>query len=197
MVTHSVVDDAGLLEVIDTSATLDLHRSNLLRLQISELLEECQLDLESRRWNVTTQAYFQRLSAIIAGVSVDVKDFQDLADKPVSVELKGGLKLSMEPIGCTKARFGWTKKAGNAHVPPTFDYMVQIPLEVFSGKDYMHHRYFDVRWPPLVVTFFTLAKLTLLVSPLETKCYYESSRRNYFQTRRGSGHGQFGVDSWH
>jgi hypothetical protein len=154
MVTHSVVDDAGLLEVIDTSATLDLHRSNLLRLQISELLEECQLDLESRSWNVVTQEYFQQLSNIIAGVSVVEKDFQELADKPVSVELRGQLKLSMEPIGCTKTRFGWTKKAGNAHILPTFDYMVQIPLEVFSGKDYMQYRYFDVRQPLVVVIPF-------------------------------------------
>ena len=157
MLTHSTVDDASLLEVIDTSATLDLHRSSLLRLQITELLEECQLDLENPRWNATTQEYFQHLSSIITGVSVVDRDFQDLADKPVSVDLRPGGqgKLSLEPIGCTNTRLGWTKKAGNAQVLPTFDYMVMIPPEVFSGKDYMHYRYFDVRRKNVVVIPFT------------------------------------------
>lgn len=167
MVTHSVVDDAGLLEVIDTSATLDLHRSNLLRLQISELLEECQLDLENKRWSVATQEYFQHLSSIIGRVSVAEKDFQELADKPVSVELRlsGQVRLSMEPIGCTKARFGWTKKSGNAQVLPTFDFMIQIPLKVFSAKDYMHYRYFDVRQPlALPISFFLTTAHTFFIS---------------------------------
>ncbi len=146
MVAHSVVEDAGLLEAIDTSSTLDLHRSNLLRMQITELLEECQMDLESRKWTVETQEYFKLLSKIISNVEVLEKDFRELADKSVSVELHptNELSLSMEPIGCTKTRLGWTKKSGNAQVLPTFDFMVQIPSAVFAAKDFMHFRYFDV-----------------------------------------------------
>lgn len=147
MVAHSVVDDAGLLEAIDTSSTLDLHRSNLLRMQIVELLDECHLDMESRKWTVETQEYFHLLSKIISEIEVVEKQIRELADKPVSVELRQAdeVSLSMEPIGCTKSRLSWTKKSGNAQVLPTFDFMVQIPSAVFAAKDYMHYRYFDVR----------------------------------------------------
>lgn len=145
MVTHSVAEDAGLLGAIDTSSTLDLHRSNLLRMQVSELLEECQLDVEGHKWTIIIQEYFQSLAKAISNVSVVEKNFRELADKPVSVELNSDQSgLSMEPFGCTKARLGWTKKSGNARVLPTFECMVLMPSNLFSGKDYMNYRYFDV-----------------------------------------------------
>lgn len=145
--SHSVAEDAGLLEAIDTASTLDLHRSNLLRLHVAELLEECQLDLENRKWTVETQEYFHLLSKIISHVEVEETGIRDLADKPLNVHVgpSKALCLSMQPIGCTKTRLGWTKKSGNAQVLPTFDYMVKIPSAVFSTKDYLHYRYFDVR----------------------------------------------------
>jgi len=147
MVSHSVDEDAGLLEAIDVSSALDLHRSNLLRMQIAELLEECHLDIDSRKWTSETQEYFQLLSLIISKVSMTQRNFQGIADRPVSLDLSPskGMELSMEPTGCTKARLGWTKKSGNAQVLPTFEFMVRIPSGIFSGKDYMNHRYFDVR----------------------------------------------------
>lgn len=147
MVSHSVVEDASLLDAIDTASTLDLHRSNLLRLQVTELLEECQLDLEDRKWTIETQEYIHLLSKIISEVEVEETGIRELADKPLSVQLgpSKNLCLSMQPIGCTKTRIGLTKKSGNAQVLPTFDYMVKIPSAVFSTKDYLNYRYFDVR----------------------------------------------------
>jgi hypothetical protein len=141
--TTTIAKDAALLESIDTSSTMDLHRSNLMRMQITELLEECQLDLETRKWAVEAQEYLQSLSKIIPKITINAKKYQDLADKPVSVEISEG-RLTVEPIGCTKTPLSWTKKSGNAQVLPTFSLMVMIPSDVFGSKDYLNHRYFDV-----------------------------------------------------
>lgn len=154
--TDSIIDkDAALLDAIDAAATLDLHRSNLLRMQISELLQECQLDLDHVKW-VASEAheYLQQLAKTITNVSIHVKEYQDQADKPISLFLPKTAStytnsghnhtLSIEPIGYTRARIGYTKKAGNAQTLPTFDLKVQIPNEIFTGKDFMHYRYFDV-----------------------------------------------------
>lgn len=178
MVSHSVVEDAGLLEAIDTASTLDLHRSNLLRLQVAELLEECQLDLENRKWTIETQEYFHFLSKIISQVEIEEKGIRELADKPLSVELGPSkqLCLSIQPIGCTKARLGWTKKSGNAQVLPTFDYMVNIPSEVFSTKDYLHYRYFDKRNTIMNAVAKTLSKQLAQVGIVEYVWMHGSNR---------------------
>ena len=88
-----------------------------------------------------------------SGSSYSVKD---RADKVVHIEKirssskannnKAGL-VQVEPIGCTKSKFGWTKKSGNAQMLPTFSLMVKLPhtSEFFSSKDYLNYRYFDVR----------------------------------------------------
>jgi len=40
---------------------------------------------------------------------------------------------------------GLTKASGNANVLPTFDLVVQLSNSLWDAKDYMKHRYFDVR----------------------------------------------------
>lgn len=145
MSSSTIAKDAALLESIDTSSTMDLHRSNLLRLQVAELLEECQLDLHTRKWATDAQEYLQILSKMIPKMDLSQKKtYQDRADKPISVSTTS--RLSVEPIGCTKSPVGWTKKSGNAQVLPTFDLMVQLPSDIFSGKDYLNYRYFDVSY---------------------------------------------------
>ena len=135
--------DAGL-------ATMDLHRSNLLRIQIDELLEECQLDLDSKKWYSQAQAYMQNLSKIILGLHVEETSSQKQGDKPVSVKIlpagadAAGGGLSVDTFGCTKFNLFSTTKSGNAQVLPTFELMVKIPDDAFSGKDFMNYRYFDV-----------------------------------------------------
>ena len=132
-----------MAEAFDTSSTFELHRSNLLRLQVSELLGECRLDVEDKKWLLTTEHYLNLVADAVKTISVVETKYQRLADKPVSVNLKKG-ELSISPLGCSKVQIGWTKKSANAQVPPTFDLTVQIPVGVFSGKDYMNCRCFDV-----------------------------------------------------
>ena len=141
--SSTIAKDAALLESVDTSSTMDLHRSNLMRMQVTELLEECQLDLQTRKWATDAQDYMRGLSKILLQVNLNtLQKYQDRADKAVSIQSTS--RLSVEPIGCTKTPVGWTKRAGNAQVLPTFTLMVMLPSDLFSAKDYLHYRYFDV-----------------------------------------------------
>lgn len=145
--TESMRTDEDLLvDAVDHASTIDLHRSNLLRMQVKELLDECRLDLENTKWASHAQEYLQLLTTTVRGISISEEGFQEQADKQVSVEIQaeGPSALLVEPIGCTKNRGGWTKRGGNAHVLPTFELMVKIPEIVFSKKDFMNYRYFDV-----------------------------------------------------
>ena len=160
-----IAKDAALLDSIDLSSTMDLHRSNLMRMQVTELLEECQLDLKGRKWAIEAHEYLQDVTKLISQATKEQLmmssksspkkegkpySVKDRADKVVHIEKlvaskKGGTSITVEPIGCTKSQFGWTKKSGNAQMLPTFSLMVKLPSEFFSSKDYLNYRYFDVR----------------------------------------------------
>eukprot|EP00537_Pseudo-nitzschia_pungens_P011070 CAMPEP_0172386406 /NCGR_PEP_ID=MMETSP1061-20121228/3972_1 /TAXON_ID=37318 /ORGANISM="Pseudo-nitzschia pungens, Strain cf. pungens" /LENGTH=1289 /DNA_ID=CAMNT_0013115787 /DNA_START=259 /DNA_END=4128 /DNA_ORIENTATION=- len=157
----TIAKDVELLDSIDLSSTMDLHRSNLMRMQVSELLEECQLDLKGgRKWAVEAHDYLQTITQLAEKASErhfvskekegHPYSVRDKADKVVHIEklpaVRGsGSGIVVEPLGCTKTRFGWTKKAGNAQQLPTFSLMVKLSEEFFSPKDYLKHRYFDKR----------------------------------------------------
>jgi hypothetical protein len=61
----------------------------------------------------------------------------------------GGVKtssgLQVEATGCYQAGIGLTVPSGNANVLPTLDLVVKLPNSMFDVKDYIRHRYFDVR----------------------------------------------------
>jgi hypothetical protein len=140
MADHNTLEDAGL-------ETLDLHRSNLLRMQIAELLDECQLDPDNMKWGREAEEFIQLISNLVSNIHVEEKCFQDQADKPISVDvLPSDCGLSVTPLGCTKSHFFMTKRSGNAQVLPTFELMVQMPESSLSGKDFMSYRYFDVSY---------------------------------------------------
>lgn len=155
----TIAKDAALLDSIDLSSTMDLHRSNLMRMQVAELLEECQLDLKGRKWATDAHEYLQQVTKLVSDATkqnfVSKKlemagSVQERADKVVHIEKikatkKNGAGITIEPIGCTKSQFGWTKKSGNAQVLPTFSLMVKLPEAFFNSKDYLKYRYFDVR----------------------------------------------------
>mmetsp|Transcript_14570 Transcript_14570/g.35207 ORF Transcript_14570/g.35207 Transcript_14570/m.35207 type:complete len:1208 (+) Transcript_14570:97-3720(+) len=141
----SVTQDAALLESIDTSSAMNLHKSNLMRMQVAELLDECQLDLQSRKWASNANEYLQMLSRLVPKTVFKVEKLKDKADKPISIEIRRDNPLTVEPIGLTKTPIAWTKKSGNAQVLPTFDLCVKIPEASISKKDYMNHRYIDKR----------------------------------------------------
>jgi hypothetical protein len=186
----TLVRDAALLEtIVDPSSTMDLHRSNLMRLQVQELLEECHIkDLSTRKWASDAHEYLQLVTKCIE--RVDFKTLaegetssdgpiaiKDRADKVVYIEPISNKKASLlhlEPLGFTKNQFAWTKKSGNAQLAPTFSFMVELPTEIFLPKDYLHYRYFDVsrkqclvvsvkllRCSPRCLSIFTLRNATL------------------------------------
>lgn len=154
----TIAKDAALLDSIDLSSTMDLHRSNLMRMQVTELLEECQLDLKGRKWAIEAHEYLQTVTKLVSQATRDQLmskkvetpfAVKDRADKVIHIEKLPSSKKNdggvvVEPIGCTKSQFGWTKKSGNAQMLPTFTLMVKLPTEFFTTKDYLKYRYFDV-----------------------------------------------------
>lgn len=145
--------DAEFLDTIETASVTDLHRSNLLRLQTTELLSACQLELSLQeqhvKWATVAHEYTTAVSSLIEGITEgniqhDTKSpFHLLSDKKKpAVSCKG---LAVEPVGCFQAGLGMTTPAGNANVLPTLDLVVKLPTAMFESKDYLRHRYFDVR----------------------------------------------------
>ena len=160
----AIAKDAALLDSIDLSSTMDLHRSNLMRMQVAELLEECKLDLKGRKWAMEAHEYLQNVTELVSqaakhhfvasskskneDATISVRNRADkevLIGKIAGTAKKGSCGIAIEPIGCTKSQFGWTKKSGNAQMLPTFSLMAKLPAELFSSKDFMKYRYFDVR----------------------------------------------------
>jgi hypothetical protein len=144
-----IADDAALLDSVDPASTMDLHRSNLMRLQVKELLEECQLDLKEQKWASDAHEYLQTLTKIVSQCRINQGNkkldiIQDRADKVGGVLIDASTVLSVEPIGCTRSNLALTKKSGNAQVLPTFSLMVTFPCELYSSKDFLNYRYFDV-----------------------------------------------------
>ena len=151
----TIADDTGV-------AAMDLHQSSLLGMQLAELLEECQLDLDRKKWSTDVDQSIQMISKIVAMMHVHESHFQEQADKPISLDIvpsNGG--LSLIEMGCSKRRLFVTKTSGNAQIVPTFDLMVQIPESALSGKDFMSYRYFDVS-PAATVQETVLRILTCL-----------------------------------
>lgn len=126
-------DDNDLLQSMEIStSTMDLHRSSLFRMQVTELLDECQLDLASQKWTADAQEYLQRISNSIESIKIVEEDQHQKTT------------LKVQPIGCTKTPIAWTKKSGNAQMLPTFTVMAVIPAEWMGAKDHLNHRYFHV-----------------------------------------------------
>jgi hypothetical protein len=158
---HTLAQDAALLEtIVDASSTMDLHRSNMMRLQVQVLLKECHLHLKSRKWASDAHEYLQRVTKCVErvnqemifereqGSSIAIKD---RADKVVHIDASsindaGSPLLHLEPLGCAKRQFAWTRKSGNAQQLPTFSFMITLPTQLFLPKDYLHYRYFDVSY---------------------------------------------------
>ena len=101
-------------------------------MQVNELLDECQFDLQTRKWASDANEYLQLLAKVISKVSFKKTNYQNQADKPVSVQIDKEHALSVEPIGFTKVPLAWTKKSGNAQVLPTFFELEAKCFPIFS-----------------------------------------------------------------
>jgi hypothetical protein len=161
--------DAEFLETMDQTASItDLHRSNLLRLQTQELVSACQLELSLQeqhvQWADVAHEYINAVTALIETIPATTirhskqSPFLSQSDKKkdLTVEL-GKTKLTVEPTACYQAGIGLTVPSGNANVLPTLDLVVKLPNDMFDDKDYLRHRYFDVR----CIILHCIALLTL------------------------------------
>jgi hypothetical protein len=162
--------DAEFLDTMDqTSSITDLHRSNLLRLQTQELVSACQLELGMQdqhvQWADVAHGYVSAVSALIEtipattikhskkspfGLQSDKKDLAvQLGSSGTGTGTGTGVNtasgLQVEPMGCYQAGIGLTVPSGNANVLPTLDLVIKLPNSMFDVKDYLRHRYFDVR----------------------------------------------------
>ena len=163
--------DAEFLDMVDTTAAdrvVDLHKSNLLRLQMDELLNETVLSLDptdstmtralsssSAKWVAIANDYVQDIRRILQdNISLSDIAVQDPAcpfafrsDKHRTWKnLSSKSKLKVQPKGCYAANMGFTKLFGNAQVLPTLELMVLLPTrDIMESKDYMKYRCIDVR----------------------------------------------------
>jgi hypothetical protein len=165
--------DAEFLDTMDsnqnTASITDLHRSNLLRLQTQELVTACQLDLAVQeqhvQWADVAHGYVSAVSNLIETIPAatiqhskkspfplqsDKKDIDvQLGSTDATTAPASGVKtisgLQVESKGCYQAGIGLTVPSGNANVLPTLDLVIKLPNSMFDVKDYIRHRYFDVR----------------------------------------------------
>ncbi|KAL3914887.1 MAG: hypothetical protein SGILL_005901 [Bacillariaceae sp.] len=201
--TETLAQDAAMLEtIVDASSTMDLHRSNLMRLQVQELLEECQLkDLSTRKWAEEAHEYLQVVTKCIEKITFKTLllaegeasgantnspiAIKHRADKVVYIEPPSSKKrsalLQLEPLGFTKNQFAWTKKSGNAQQVPTFSFLVVLPKEFFLPKDYLHYRYFDKRNFVMNKVAMYLSKQTKKLGRVEYQWAKGTGRPPYIQ----------------
>ncbi|CAB9514855.1 Nucleolar protein 6 [Seminavis robusta] len=84
-----VAADASFLETLDqTSSVLDLHRSNLLRLQTQELVEECALVGSSKRlpsWTALVGPFVDQLTLLLGQVQLHKVNKETLETCPFDI----------------------------------------------------------------------------------------------------------------
>jgi hypothetical protein len=146
--------DATFLETVDidqTSSVVDLHRSNLLRIQANELVDACTISPD-KQWVKIAHEYMEYVSDLVASMDTSLIETHNkdalppfstkLSDRPISngFPCKDTLSVSqpLHPL------LGLSMPSGNANVLPTFQLRVKIPSSAMEPKDYLRHRYFDV-----------------------------------------------------
>jgi hypothetical protein len=144
---------ADLQPTASVSSVGELHKTNVLRLEVDELLQASRIDYLHVKWHAAAQDYVMAISGLIEDISlqkVRVGDskcpFSLLSDKTFADGLSSLQKLRCRPTGCFQADgLGMMSKKSNASVLPTLDLRVQLPDDLWQPKDYLRHRYFDVR----------------------------------------------------
>jgi hypothetical protein len=183
----SVAADATFLETVDvdpSSSVEDLHRSNLLRIQAQQLIDECSI-APDKQWVKVAHQYLEHVSNVVSNINVGAElqrtgslqppfstRLSDQKISPASIRLNDPLTVSSLP----HPFLGLSTPAGNAQVLPTLTLQVKIPASTMEAKDYLRYRYFDVSseqaWS--CSCFFQstiLASLGSLYSFVETQLY--------------------------
>jgi hypothetical protein len=140
--TNELQADASFLENVPL---VELHKSNILKLEMEELLHECRMNSD------TPKDYISIVSNLISKIATSKKDgvvvgcpFVLQSDKVATTTMEMPSKLTLVPTGSYALPNCGTKKAGNANVLPTFDCAIVVPNDYWNAKDYLNHRYMDV-----------------------------------------------------
>jgi hypothetical protein len=146
----TVAADANFLEHTATPLLGELHRSNILRLETCELLEECKLDFLTVPWHASALLYMENMNRTLETMTTTIQPTQDdcplplTSDKPISssLHLKTPLTVSLDTVTTC---LGMTTKQGNAKELPVIKCYISLPNDLWNPKDYLHHRFFTVR----------------------------------------------------
>lgn len=156
--------DASFLETVPL---VELHKSNILKLEMEELLHECRMTSKDDATASPSREYIALLSNIISklaagesgtATTTSKKDvvgcpFVLQSDKVATTTIALPSKpMALVPTGSHAIQCG-TKKAGNANVVPTVDCAIVIPNDYWNSKDYLNHRYMDVSAVCIVLHF--------------------------------------------
>lgn len=150
----SVAQDAEFLEQVDADQLMDLHRSNLLRLQTTQLLEDIPWHPSRKALELCTQVcdYINSLSGTRkkrVALATETPFFGMPSTDATSATSRAGAaplllpKLHAAPVPSSLSLP--TKTSGNAKVLPTLQIHVSVDNSFFEPKDYLKHRYFQVR----------------------------------------------------
>lgn len=149
----SIAADANFLEEVDVnqvSSVVDLHRSNLLRIQTQELVQECTISPD-KAWFKIAQSYMEYVSTVVNEMTLQDVLMQP-REAPFSTRLsdRSTTTIAASPndrlhvLQKKHPLLGMSTLSGNANVLPTFTLHVKIPTSVLESKDYLRNRYFDV-----------------------------------------------------
>ena len=154
--SNSTAADAEFLSELSTTATAafgDLHKTNVLRLEVDELLQASTVDYKHAKWHGTASDYATAVTGIVEQMSLsdntttpDACPFVHHHPKVVvPSSSRNNNKLQVKAMGCYQAEaLGMLTTAANARQWPTLDLRVVMPADLFDAKDYLKHRYFGV-----------------------------------------------------
>ena len=152
-VQRSTVADAEFLAGLQpTSSVGELHKSNVLRLEVEELIRASRLDYLHTKWHTAAHDYITAVTGIIENIRLQKVEMEDPAcpfprrsDKMFPGGLSSKQRLRCRPTGCLQAEgLGMMTISSNAKVLPTLDLRVVLPDDLLETKDHLKHRYFDV-----------------------------------------------------
>lgn len=176
--TSELAADASFIEQNqhnDGGGIQELHKSQLLRVEVEELLKECRLPLslhgpapvDEVKWASAARQYATSIEQLIHKFHIreisdsnrsssslfplvppewDATKFQNVRLLPTDAQEEKKSKSPVFQLRMKPASNGaLLSKAGNALVLPTLEYLVILPNNMFHSKDYRNGRYFYKR----------------------------------------------------
>lgn len=127
---------------------MELHRSNVLRLETEELLKECRLDLQHVKWHASAHEYLANINTVLQDLSKSIPiATSSTCALPLQADKLPASRMSLgdAPLHVSlEQNVGITTRQGNAKELPLLQCHIVLPNSLFNTKDYLHHRYFSV-----------------------------------------------------